>query len=193
MLDDDAKTGNVNCLMLESFATDEVAGKTSCEEIGKGYCTPGATPCRVAGSDYPPISPYDAASQLNLPIRVTGSDGVTVDKRTPAHVEGRSVFLSANDGKKHLVCEVMQLAGGRVEPKVTNACVHDPAFEQYKDLAEIPKHTWREIQRFFEDYKILETKAVRVDGMLGAAQANEVIRTALRLYQEQENRLRGWG
>jgi len=34
---------------------------------------------------------------------------------------------------------------------------------------------------------------VRVEDMVGAEEANNVVRTALRLYQEQENKLRGWG
>ena len=82
---------------------------------------------------------------------------------------------------------------GKGDDKIIAVHVHDPAFEQYKDLDEIPKHTWREIQRFFQDYKILEAKSVRVDDMVGADEANAVVRTALRLYQEQENKLRGWG
>jgi inorganic pyrophosphatase len=83
--------------------------------------------------------------------------------------------------------------GGKEDDKIIAVHVHDPAYSDYADLPEIPKHTWREIQRFFEDYKTLENKSVKVDAMQGAAEALEVIRTSIRLYQEQENRLRGWG
>lgn len=83
--------------------------------------------------------------------------------------------------------------GGKEDDKVIAVHVHDPAYADYQDLPEIPKHTWREIQRFFEDYKTLENKSVKVDTMQGAAEALQVIRAAIRLYQEQENRLRGWG
>ena len=82
---------------------------------------------------------------------------------------------------------------GKEDDKIIAVHVHDPAFAEYRDLPEIPRHTWREIQRFFEDYKSLEQKNVRVEEMLGADHANAVIRTALRLYQERENKLRGWG
>lgn len=83
--------------------------------------------------------------------------------------------------------------GGKGDDKIIAVHVHDPAYSDYHDLPEIPKHTWREIQRFFEDYKTLESKSVTVDAMQGAAEAVGVIRTSIRLYQEQENRLRGWG
>ncbi len=83
--------------------------------------------------------------------------------------------------------------GGKQDDKIIAVHVHDPAFEDYTDLSELPKHTWREIQRFFEDYKTLENKSVTVDAMQGAAEALEVVRAAIHLYQAHENKLRGWG
>jgi hypothetical protein len=129
VLDPDPVTENVNCLMLESFAADTVSGKGRCEEIGGGYCTPGAAPCRVDGTDYPPVTPEIAAAQLNLPITSRGSDGVAIAEKTQATASGGNVYVAASDGKRHLVCESMQLAGGRVAPETTKACVHDPSFD----------------------------------------------------------------
>lgn len=83
--------------------------------------------------------------------------------------------------------------GGKEDDKIIAVHVHDPAFEYYKDLPELPPHTMREIQRFFEDYKTLEQKAVHIDSLAGAKEAVEVVRTAIRLYQQKENQLRGWG
>jgi inorganic pyrophosphatase len=82
---------------------------------------------------------------------------------------------------------------GKEDDKVIAVHVHDPAFCDYRDLSELPRHTSSEIRRFFEDYKTLESKQVKVDEMLGAEQAVLVVRAAIHLYQAQENRLRGWG
>ena len=50
-----------------------------------------------------------------------------------------------------------------------------------------------EVQILFQAGLAVLPKQVKVDEMQGAAEANKVIRTSIRLYQEQENRLRGWG
>lgn len=81
---------------------------------------------------------------------------------------------------------------GLRDDKVIAVHIHDPAFEEYNDLDQLPKHTMREIQRFFEDYKTLENKTVKVEEMGGASEAIRIVRAALELYQTEENRLRGW-
>lgn len=81
---------------------------------------------------------------------------------------------------------------GAPDDKIIAVHCHDPAFMDYKDIAELPQHISREIIRFFEDYKRLENKAVVVDSMQGHEVAREVLMDSLRLYRQEENRLRGW-
>jgi hypothetical protein len=120
-LDVDA-TGNVQCLVLESFESASVDGKTRCEDVGKGYCTPGTKPCRLEGSNYPPIDLETAAGQLNLPISSVDPDGVTTKTHAQAYVKDGNIYLDGDDGLKHLVCEMMQLAGGRVPEADATSC-----------------------------------------------------------------------
>jgi hypothetical protein len=142
----DAVTHDVNCLIAEVFAKDTTAVvadpskvATSCEEIGPGYCTPGALPCRVpvdpdpADHDFQQKSPEEAAKDLSFTITVTDSKGVTDSKTTPSFVEGKNVYVQAVDASgariatepKHLVCETVQLTKGRagVSAADTTACV----------------------------------------------------------------------
>ena len=81
---------------------------------------------------------------------------------------------------------------GEEDDKIIAVHVHDPAFNAYTDIAELPAHVFREIQRFFEDYKSLEDKQVVVENWGNAPRALEVVLESFRLYRSEENRLRGW-
>jgi len=67
----------------------------------------------------------------------------------------------------------------------------DPNYADYSDVAEIPAHRLRELQRFFQDYKTLENKKVLVEAPQGRSEALEVLRDAIRLYDRERDRLRG--
>ncbi len=81
---------------------------------------------------------------------------------------------------------------GQEDDKVIAVHCNDPAFSEYTDVSQLPKHTFKEIQRFFEDYKVLEHKEVIVEAILGASRALEVIREAFAMYRREESKLRGW-
>jgi len=82
---------------------------------------------------------------------------------------------------------------GKADDKVIGVHIADPAFNSYTDITQVPPHTYLEIKRFFEDYKILEKKAVKVEEIEGAETAVKVLREAFALYRAEENRIRGWG
>ena len=78
------------------------------------------------------------------------------------------------------------------DDKIVAVSVHDPAVSDYRDIADLPQHTMREVRRFFEDYKILEGKEVEVEDLLNATQAVDIVRESFRSYRAHESRLRGW-
>jgi inorganic pyrophosphatase len=59
----------------------------------------------------------------------------------------------------------------------------DPEFKNCNDVHELPPHRLAVLKRFFEDYKILENKAVIVDDILSAAEALPVIAESLATYK----------
>jgi inorganic pyrophosphatase len=71
-------------------------------------------------------------------------------------------------------------------------CVHvdDPAYADYRDIAELPQHRLRELQRFFIDYKVLEGKEVVVEAPLGASKALPILYDAIALYAKLKDKLR---
>jgi inorganic pyrophosphatase len=81
---------------------------------------------------------------------------------------------------------------GEPDDKVIAVHVHDPSFNDYTDIEELPKHVFAEIKRFFQDYKALEDKTVKVEEFLGSKEALAAVLESFRFYRAEENRLRGW-
>jgi inorganic pyrophosphatase len=71
-----------------------------------------------------------------------------------------------------------------VDDKIVAVSVRDPSFEGYTDKEQLPAHVLRQVQRFFEDYKVLEHKQVVVEDLLGPEDALRIIREALELYRQ---------
>lgn len=65
-------------------------------------------------------------------------------------------------------------------------CIHvdDPAFNDYWHINELPDHRLRELRRFFQDYKALEDKTVRVQDFFGPDRAKTIVSTALGRYED---------
>jgi len=71
--------------------------------------------------------------------------------------------------------------------KVIAVGIHDPEYNTYHDVHELPKHRVAVIKRFFEDYKTLENKRVVVDDILPALDAVPVIEKSLAVYRDWAN------
>jgi inorganic pyrophosphatase len=79
---------------------------------------------------------------------------------------------------------VMQMRDDKeIDDKVLAVSIGDPAFSDYRDFRELPRHVIREMMRFFQDYKVLEGKDVVVDEPLGVDVALRVLRDALASYR----------
>ena len=90
------------------------------------------------------------------------------------------------------VIGVMKMRDDKGEDdKLISVHVDDPNYADYSDVSELPPHRLRELQRFFEDYTALEHKMVRVREPQGRAEAMEVLRGAIRLYDRDRVRLGG--
>jgi hypothetical protein len=97
--------GVVDCVLVETFATDTHEGAVKCESIGPARCTPGSARCR-AGASMAPTGPAYAAYGLRVPVAV-GDNVELVD----AYEDGGNVYAKTSDGARHLVCETAQLVG----------------------------------------------------------------------------------
>lgn len=75
---------------------------------------------------------------------------------------------------------------GRDE-KIIGVANHDPRLKKVNDLNDMEQHLKIEIQNFFEFYKKLEKKAVKVHRWAGKEEAYKVINKAVEKYKQENN------
>lgn len=71
---------------------------------------------------------------------------------------------------------------GKRDHKVLAVATHDPEYNSFREASELPTHKLAMIRRFFQDYKILEGKAVEVDELTEAKTSFPIIMEALERY-----------
>jgi inorganic pyrophosphatase len=73
---------------------------------------------------------------------------------------------------------------GKPDHKIIAIATEDPEFNSYHEVTEMPPHRLIMLRRFFQDYKLLEGKAVEVDEIRPAGEAYPIILDALHRYSE---------
>ena len=74
---------------------------------------------------------------------------------------------------------------GRLDEKIIAIPFHDPTYNTYHDISELPAHIFDEMSHFFSVYKNLEGKETVVDELAGADAAKQVIQKCLDAYIEK--------
>lgn len=78
--------------------------------------------------------------------------------------------------------------GGEGDDKIIAVPAKDPRWDEIRDLADINKHTIKEMQHFFETYKTIENKIVTIGGFEGKEKAIEGVLKSIALYKEKFNK-----
>jgi len=68
------------------------------------------------------------------------------------------------------------------DAKIIAVYVGDPRYDDYRDVSDIPSHTLLELRHFFETYKLLQNKKVKVVSIQHASQARKNIMDAAKHY-----------
>ena len=72
---------------------------------------------------------------------------------------------------------------GERDDKIIAVCENDVSVQHIRELSDFPPYAMEEIVRFFEDYKKLEIKEVKVSGIQNREEALKVIQEALEFYE----------
>jgi inorganic pyrophosphatase len=79
---------------------------------------------------------------------------------------------------------------GEADDKIIAVHADDPEYSFYNSIQELPPHRMMEVRRFFEDYKALENKTVKVEKFLDRDEALKVIQECIGFYQIKKLELR---
>src|SRR3982750_1567884 len=74
---------------------------------------------------------------------------------------------------------------GEPDDKILGVPLHDPAHEEYFDIADIPRHTLKEIEYFFSTYKDLEGKRAQMLGWEKSERAMAIITESIDRYDRK--------
>lgn len=74
---------------------------------------------------------------------------------------------------------------GERDDKIIAVCENDVSVQNIKTLEDFPPYAMQEIRRFFEDYKKLENKEVKVSGIHSKEEALRIIQESIDLYQKK--------
>lgn len=83
------------------------------------------------------------------------------------------------------VIGVMQMVdGGEADDKIIAVAANDMSVNHINDISELPPHFIEELRHFFEEYKKLERKTVKVEEFQNGEKAGQIILDAFKMYQE---------
>ena len=83
------------------------------------------------------------------------------------------------------VALVRMIDSGENDYKILGVPAKDPRWDDVKDLADVNKHTLKEIEHFFTTYKQIQNKVVTIEGFGTATDAREAFERGKKLYAEK--------
>jgi len=86
------------------------------------------------------------------------------------------------------VAVMEMIDGGESDYKIIAVPTEDPRWDETKDLDDVNKHTVKEIKHFFETYKQIENKEVKINGIKGRKEAKEAVQKSVELYKSKFNK-----
>ncbi len=84
----------------------------------------------------------------------------------------------------HAIGVLQMIDQGKVDEKIIAVGNHDPHFDFYEDVKELPQHLSMELKHFYEVYKMLEDKKTEVHEIKGRDVAIASIERCIRRYKE---------
>lgn len=75
------------------------------------------------------------------------------------------------------------LDNGELDDKIIAVAANDMSVNHLNDISELPPHFFKELKNFFEDYKKLEKKTVKIEEFQNATVAYNIVQQSMNDYQ----------
>jgi inorganic pyrophosphatase len=84
-----------------------------------------------------------------------------------------------------VIGNMQMIDSGEEDDKIIAVATNDPAVNHITDIEKLPRHFFNELKHYFEQYKMLENKEVRIDNFQNKEEAYTIIHAAIDLYKEK--------
>lgn len=74
---------------------------------------------------------------------------------------------------------------GEKDEKIIAVAKDDPRYREIKNISDLPPHSLDELKHYYEHYKILQNKTVKVHGFGNAKEAKKIIKEGQKLYKDK--------
>ena len=99
-------------------------------------------------------------------------------------VLGQEAVLPRSVLRAKTIGVVQMIDENEEDDKIIAVHADDPEYRDFCDISELPEHRLKAVKRFFEDYKALENKHVRVERFLGRTDACVIVDRSRKLYED---------
>ena len=82
-----------------------------------------------------------------------------------------------------VIGNMQMIDSGEYDDKIIAVATKDPSVNHIRSIEELPRHFISELRNYFEQYKVLENKEVKIDKFQNKEDAYQIINEAIDLYK----------
>jgi inorganic pyrophosphatase len=84
-----------------------------------------------------------------------------------------------------IIGNMQMIDSGEEDDKIIAVASNDPSVNHISEIDEVPRHFILELRNYFEQYKVLENKQVKIDAFQSRTEAYQVINDAIAFYKQK--------
>lgn len=84
-----------------------------------------------------------------------------------------------------VIGNMQMIDNGEEDDKIIAVAANDPSVNHISSIDEMPRHFFNELKHYFEQYKVLENKEVRIDNFQSREEAYVIVNNAIEFYKEK--------